>query len=182
MIARPPTEQFRRVFLLLLASACCYAGKVDVAQTPGTDLHQFKTFQMLSTRVLTKKGILENDPDVSPFINSSVRKALGSKGLIEIPDGANLQVSAGAFATVTPQVEAALFDLGGMGASWGTSPIAIIGRYNKEGTVFVNLIDPRTKKSVWIGLASRALGRPSTMGREIERAIQAMFRKYPTIQ
>jgi len=147
----------------------------------GVDLSVYKTYKMLPTRVLTGSGVLEDDPEVSPFINTALRRELNEKGLTEVADGANLEISAGALVVSIPQVEAFIYNPSN-DATWGTSPIAVLGRYNREGTLIVNLIDPRTNKSVWLGLAKRALGKPSNRKKDIDKAAQALFKKYPALK
>lgn len=172
----------------LLVGTICFAlpflasgGDVQTFPAQGADLTQFKTFKLLPTRVLTGYGVLENDPDISPFINSALKKELTNKGLTEVSEGADLEVSAGALVVSIPQIEMLIYNLS-MDATWGTSPITTIGRYNREGTLIVNLIDPRTKKSVWLGFAKRALGKPSNKKRDIDKAADALFKKYPALR
>ena len=170
----------------LLCSAACVlpvttlAGDVKAFPANGVNLSTFKTYKMLSTRVLTKRGVLENDPDISPIVNAAIRSELNAKGLKEVSEGGDLQVSAGALVEVSAQLEAIIYNIN-MDATWGTSPLVTIGRYNKEGTLIVNLIDPRVTKSVWIGFARRALGRPSNRESEINKAAHALFKKYPSV-
>jgi hypothetical protein len=168
--------------LILGVPVLASAGSVDTFPAKGVDITQFKTFKMLPTRVLAKTGVLENDPDVSPFINASLRKALTEKGLREVPDDADLDVAAGALSVAIPHVDAVMFDVGGMGADWGSTPIATVGRYNHEGTLFVNLINPKTKKSVWMGIATRGLGKQSNLDKDVEKATQSLFKKYPSVK
>ena len=157
------------------------AADVQIFPMKGVDLAAYRTYKLLPTRVLSGSGVLENDPEVSPFINAALRKELDQKGLAEVAEGADLEVSAGGLAVSIPQVEALVFNPAN-DATWGTSPIAIIGRYNKEGTLIVNLIDPRAKKSVWLGVAKRALGKPSNLKKDVDKAAQALFKKYPALK
>jgi hypothetical protein len=169
------------VTILLALPLLATAGEVQVFPVKGVDLARFKTFKMLPTRVLTGSGVLENDPEVSPFINSALRNELTQKGLKEVAEGADLEVSAGALVVSIPQVEAIIYNFANLpgDTSWGTSPITTIGRYNREGTLIVNLIDPAAKKSVWLGFAKRALGKPSNRKRDIDKAARDLFKKYP---
>ncbi len=166
--------------LLLSIAVPAIAGDVQAFTAPGVNLSNYKTFKMLPVRVLTKAGIQENDPTYSPYIEASIRKELTSKGLIEVSSNADLEVSAGGLARAFPQLEGLIYSFT-VDADWGTGPIATVGRYNKEGTVVVNLIDPRTKKSVWLGLASRAWGKPSTVDSMIAKATASLFKKYPAL-
>ena len=165
---------------LLVLSTAVAAGEVQTFPAKDVELARFQTFKMLPTRVLTGAGVLENDPDVSPMINAALRRELTRKGLTEVSDGADLEVSAGALVVSIPQVEMIIYNLAN-DATWGTSPLATIGRYNKEGTLIVNLIDAKEKKSVWLGLAKRALPKESHNDRAIDKAARALFNKYPNV-
>lgn len=174
------TNTFRTALLCSTAGLLrmvASGGEVTAFSPTGIDLSVYKTYKMLPTRVLTKRGVLEDDPDISPFVNAAIRRELAAKGLTEVSEGADVEVSAGALVEVNAQLEAIIFNVY-MDATWGTSPMVTIGRYNKEGTLIVNLIDPRTKKSVWIGLARRALGRPSGREGTINKAAQELFKKF----
>jgi len=157
------------------------AGEVQTFPAKSVDLSAYKTYQFLPTRVLTGRGVLENDPEVGPLIVAALRKALIKKGLREVGGGADLEVAAGALAVSIPQIELIIYNLS-LDASVGTSPITTIGRYNREGTLIVNFIDPHTKKSVWLGFARKALGKPSNLDRDIDKAAQALFKKYPSVR
>jgi len=76
------------------------------------------------------------------------------RGLKEVAEGGDLQVATGILTTSIPQVEAVIF--GGPANIYAT-PIATMGRYNREGTLVVNLIDTRTKKSAWIGMVTESI-------------------------
>ena len=157
------------------------AGEVQTFPAKGVDLSAYKTYQLLPARILTATGVIENDPDIGPLIAAALKKQLSGKGLTEQSTGADLQVAAGALTVSSPQVEALIFNMAN-DASWGSSPLVTIGRYNKEGTLIVNLIDPSTNKSVWLGVSKRALGKPSTREKDINKAAEAMFKKYPSLK
>lgn len=150
------------------------AGNVKTWSAGDGSLATAKTFRMLPTRVFTKSGLLEEDSQYAPLINAAVRKAMVMKGLTEVTENEDIQVSAGAFATAAPQIEAMVVYWFGV-----DSPGATLGRYNHAGTVAVNLIDPKTKKSVWAGLSSQSLGRSSALESDINKATTALFKKYP---
>jgi hypothetical protein len=165
----------------ILMPMLAVADEVQSYPAKGVDLSAYRTYKLLPTRLLTGQGVIENDPEVSPFIIEALRKQLSRKGLTEVSDSADLEVAAGGLAVSIPQVEAYIFSPL-TGADWGTSPIATIGRYNKEGTLIVNLIDRRTNKSVWLGIAKRALGRPSSLSKDVDKAATALFKKYPSVK
>jgi hypothetical protein len=157
------------------------AGDVKAGAARGVDISRYKTFQILPVRVLTKSGIQENDPVVSPIITAALRRELTKKGLREVSESPDLQVLPGGLQTTFPSIDAIFYNFVG-DASWGTSTLVTIGRYNKEGTLFVNLVDPRDDKSVWLGFAKRALGKPSSLKGDIDKAADALFKKYPSLR
>ena len=165
------------IVLLMSLPALVMAGDVQAYSVKGVDLSAYKTYKLLPVRVLTGHGVIENEPEVSPFIVAALRKQLAQKGLTE-SETADMEVSAGGLAVSIPQIEGFLFSP--LSTVTWDSQITTIGRYNKEGTLIVNLIDARTNKSIWLGVAKRALGRPSKLSTDIDKAANAMFKKYPS--
>jgi len=169
--------------LLGLASSLAAGGDVRTFPARGFDLDGYRTFLILPPKVLTKAGLKENEPTVGPLIAAALRKELAAKGLTEVTEGADLEVSSLGTTVSVPQIEAFIYSIGYEGTSIaGTSPITTIGRYNKEGTLYVNLIDARVNKSAWLGISTRALGKPENLENDINKAAQAMFKKYPAIK
>jgi hypothetical protein len=156
----------------------CVAGKVETFTGQNVDFSQYKTYQWLPPRVLAKTGIVEDDPEIAPVIKASVNRELVARGLKEVSEGGDLQVAATALAESIPQMEAVIFP-GGMALDYAT-PLATIGRYNREGTLVVNLIDSRTKKSAWAGLARETIDNHPGAGRDkVPKATARLFNKFP---
>ncbi len=132
---------------------------------------------------MTASGIQEDEPTVAPLIREALRRGLSGKGLTEVTGQADLEVASAAAAVSIPQVEALIYSLTSDGTSvTGTAPLATVSRYNREGTLYVNLIDPRTNKGVWLGISKRALGKPSSREKDINKAADALFKKYPSLK
>jgi hypothetical protein len=170
------------VLILLAVSAAfpCYAGKVRVEIPPGTDLTHYKTFQWLPPKVLTNTGVVENHPILGPAMKEAIGKQLVAHGLREVTEGGDLQVSALALTQSIPQLEAVVF--GGPDMMYAT-PIATMGRYNHEGTLIVNLIDPRAKKSAWLGMIVETIDSGEGAGqKKLPSAAAKLFKKYPTLK
>ncbi len=154
------------------------AGKLRAEIGPGADFARYKTYEWLPTRVLTGSGVVENDPVLTPLIKEAINRQLTQRGLVEVAQGGDLQVSAGALTASIPQLEAVVF--AGPAMTYGT-PIANMGRYNKEGTLIVNLIDTRTKKYAWIGMVQESIdNKPGGGQKKIAPAAARLFKKYPT--
>jgi hypothetical protein len=165
------------MILAALFAATCLAGSVKTAIGEGVDLTSYKTYSWLDTRLLAKTGIVDNDPVFDPLIRSAVNRELSKKGLMEVAEGGDLQVSAAAFGESIPQVEAMYFP-SMPAADWGMGGVTI-GRYNREGTLIVNLIDAKTKKSAWGGMARENLNGPGSGKQKVGPAAAAIFKKFP---
>ena len=167
-------------FALIAASfaAPCFAGKVQTWYPEGTDIKKYKTYSWLPTKVLGKAGTVENDPVFDPIIRQAVGKELKRIGYTEVPQGGDLQVSVLGLSASVPQLEAVIF-AGYDPANWGTTTFTM-GRYNKEGTLVVNLIDPATKKSAWAGMATETLKTNYGAGKDkIPVAAERIFKNFP---
>jgi hypothetical protein len=170
----------------VLAVACAslvlpaYAGKVRVEVPRGTDLSKYKTYQWLPPKMLGKSGVVEDDPAIGPLVKEAVNRELTQKGLTEVATGGDLQVSTIVLAASVPQLEAVLF--AGPDLMYDT-PIASMGRYNREGTLVVNLIDPKTKKSAWTGMVTESIdNKPGGGQKKIAPAAAKMFKKFPAVK
>lgn len=174
----------KKVVALLLSFALgplvehCYAGKARVELGPGADFASYKTYQWLPPKVLTSSGVVENHPVLGPLMKDAINRQLAEKGLREVTEGGDLQVSALALRESIPQLEAVVF--GGPAMMYDT-PIATMGRYNHEGTLIVNLIDTRTKKSAWVGMVKETIDRGEGTGqKKLPGAAAKLFAKYPS--
>lgn len=166
---------------VLAAAVICaltITGDVKTYPSKNIDYSQIKTYQWLPVKILTNKGVVENEPTISPLVQKAVNEQLVKKGLAEAPHGADIEVVTWITTASIPQLEALIFSPAD-GTTWGTSPIATVGRYNREGTLVINLVDPRVNKSVWLGMATKALGKSSQNERAINKAAQELFKRYP---
>lgn len=173
-----------RLCLTLLIFACAtppiVAGKVKVQPGPQPDLSRYKTYQWFPPRVLTKVGVVENHP-ANPVLKEVFGRQLSLHGLNEIADGGDLLVQVYVLTESVPQLEAVLM-AGPSGMMYDT-PIATMGRYNRQGTLYINLIDRQTKKSAWYAMVSDSLPngvlKPEEIRSKLEKAAKDIFKKYP---
>jgi hypothetical protein len=154
--------------------------KIKTFTGPNVDMRAYKTYQWLAPRVLTNKGIEENDETIAPAVKAAVNHELSVRGLVEVQQGGELLVSTGVLTSSSPQLEALIFPgLISANETFG-SPIATVGRYNKEGTFAVNLIDSKTNKSAWAGLITDSLdNKPGSGVKKLPKAAARLFGKYP---
>jgi Domain of unknown function (DUF4136) len=164
------------VFATILLATAAMA-KVKVLVDAKGDLSQYRTYQWLPPRVLKKTGLEENDDVVAPVIKVAVNKELAKLGLKEVPENADIQISAWAFREASPQIEAYVY---GSYDDWyfGGTP-ATLGRYNHSGTLVIGLIDPKTKKSVWGAASTGSFEKPSQLESRVNKAASEIFGKYP---
>lgn len=157
----------------------CVAGEMKTFPAKDANFAQYKTYTWTPPRFLGKTGIVENDPVVAPLITQAVDSELAKKGLKVVPAGGDLQVLTMALLDANPQMEAAFF-AGGLDNAFAT-PIATMGRYNRQGTLVVNLVDTKTKKSAWVGMATESLaGQGQEKNKKkVAKAAERMFKKYP---
>jgi hypothetical protein len=162
-----------------LCAGLCFAGKVKTFVNPASDFSTYKTYRWMPTRVLAKTGIVEDDPDISPIIKAAVNRELTARGLHEVTEGGDLEIITCALNTYIPRLEAFIFPVGGVPYDY-PSPLTTVGRYNREGTFAISLIDTSTKKSAWAGMITETIdNKPGAGARKIPKATETLFKKYP---
>src|SRR5882724_488107 len=82
------------VLICGLLAAPCYAGKVQSWTGADADFNRYKTYQWLPVRVLTKTGVIEDDEVAAPLIRKAVNRQLALRGLKEVKEAGDLQISA----------------------------------------------------------------------------------------
>ena len=156
------------------------AGEVRTQTGTNIDLSQYKTYQWLPPRVLTQAGVVEDHP-ANPILKEVVGRQLAQKRLNELADGADLQIQVYVLTESVPQLEAVL--MGGEAGMFYATPIATMGRYNRQGTLYINLIDRRAKRSAWLGMATESLPsgtlKPDEIHKKLDHAATSIFKKYP---
>lgn len=170
----------RPILLLLIAAVSLAAGDVKVFPVPKTDYSKYKTYNWLPPRLVTPAGIVDDDPRIAPMIKAAVNRELNKKGMTEVPSGGSVQVVSLGMQTGTLMLDGFLASYG-FDAYWGYGTVTLspVTSYNREGTLAVALVDPTTKKGIWAGMATEALGRPGRTEGAINDAAQRMFKKYP---
>jgi hypothetical protein len=176
--------------LTLLASVWALpplmAAEVKAFTGKDADFPRYKTFQWLPPRVMTTLGVAEDDPS-NPVLKAAVGRQLSQKGLSELADGADLQIQAWVLTEQVPQIAAIIassvsIDLG-TSVVTVTDPMAVITRFNRQGSLFLNLIDSRTKKSAWFAMTTDSLPsrtlKPGEISAKLEKAAKNIFNKYP---
>jgi hypothetical protein len=175
---------YRSFAIAALAAAClispAWAGKVKTVVPKDGNLAQYKTYTWLPPRVLTKMGIAEDHP-ANAVLKDIVTKHLAAVGLTEVAKGGDLEIQTLVFTVSVPQLEAVIIGEG-YNFDYGTI-VAAMGRYNREGTLAINMIDPKIKKSAWAGMVTNNINRgelpPNELREKLQQAADQIFKKYP---
>ncbi len=177
---KTPPRTLGLIVLVSVGVPVFAAQKVKIVTAKDADFAHYTTYQWLPPRVLAKTGIEENHP-YNPILKAVVGNQLAQQGLKEVAEGGDLLIEAYVSTASVPQQEAVLFGEG-YNFDYGTV-VASMGRYNREGTLFLNLIDRRKKKSAWAGMTTQNLSRgtlsPDAARSKLETAAKAIFKKYP---
>jgi hypothetical protein len=147
-----------------LAVAPCHVRKVEVYQAKGDHMSGRKTHEWLPPRILASSGIVEGDSEVTPLIKPAANRELQARGFREVRFGGDLPVATFVLAESVPQLGAVVFPRN-LAMDFAT-PIPTMGRYNRGGTLAVNLINLRTRESAWAGMARENLKNKPGTGRE----------------
>jgi len=122
----------------------------------------------------------------SPGDSSPEGRELSQRGLSEVADDADLQIQAWVLTESVPQLEAVI--IANVVVEAGTymtlgDPVATIGRYNRQGTLYLNLIDRLAKKSAWFAMVTDSLPNgtlnPEQIRAKLDKAAADIFKKYP---
>jgi hypothetical protein len=168
------------VVLLFVVSNDARA-KVKTFQAKGNDISRYETYHWASIRILTKQGILENDPDVAPKIKMAVNDQLAKKGYREVATGGQLEVRTMGLNEASNQLEGILIGWGWEpGWGWAPTTASAISQVNRNGTLALALVDTQTKMAVWSGFATEALENAANIEKTINKAASNLFKKLPT--
>jgi len=64
------------------------------------------------------------------------------------------------------------------------TPVATMGRYNRQGTLYINMIDRRKNRSAWLAMATESLPTRELNVEEarskLDKAVKNIFKKLQT--
>jgi hypothetical protein len=169
------------ISIMLIAAGVIQAQKVKVIADPGADLARYKSYQW-------DKPLPPGNPLVQQTVIASIEEALAAKGLTKVTDGADVTV---VYFTATnadiqigyPSWSNAMGsgNMTGMAVGTQTWPV-------HKGTLVVDLVDGKTKNSVWRGYATQILkdgpsGNITKDAKKVEQPIRKsvakMFKQFP---
>jgi hypothetical protein len=171
-----------RLFLLAL-TLLPLAAETKVFRSNKHDLKTYQTFYWEGPpRAMNEQGE-HPDSELIPLVRRQVNAQLVAKGYREVPSGGDLHVVAGVVAGRSNQWQGYLVTWG-FDAYWGSwfgmpYPVNVM---NREGVLFVGLVDAKAKEGVWAGYDSEAVDRVpdiDTAKKKLDKAAEKLFRKLP---
>ncbi|HYW70693.1 MAG TPA: DUF4136 domain-containing protein [Pyrinomonadaceae bacterium] len=169
------------LLVVLMVASIAQAQKVKVGADPNADLTKYKTYQW-------DNPLPPGNPIIQQTIVSSIDQAMSSKGLTKVAQGADVTVVY--FAATNTDIQIGYPSWSGAMGSGNSTGIAVGGQSwpVHKGTLVVDLVDTRTKASVWRGTATQSLkdgpsGDPAKDAKKVEepirKSVDKMFKQFP---
>jgi hypothetical protein len=156
----------------LLIGFSAWAQKIQIESDPAVDFAKFKTFTIQPGRLSSKNPAL-NSELVRKRIDFDIQKALSARGLTFVPSGAadmNVLYTLGSFRG--SQLEA--YPAGWRG--WGTRVVRVPFT---EGTLVIDLRDPRSRSLVFRAIAREEKSDAAKVEGKLDNMVKKSFEKYP---
>ena len=169
------------LLIMLVAAGAIAAQKVKVTADPNADLAKYKTYQW-------DKPLPPGNPIIQQAIINSIEQALAAKGLTKVSDGADVTVVYFAASNTDIQIGYPSWshamgsgDSSGIAVGTQTWPV-------HKGTLVVDLVDGKSKGSVWRASATQILkdgpsGNPTKDAKRVEepirKSVDKMFKQFP---
>jgi len=162
--------------VILLALVAPAQASIDTGFDPNVDFARLQTYSWKDSG-----GQEAPNPMTEKRIHMAVDKELAAKGLKKVEAGADLLVMTAASSSTLDRTNAEAY--GVTPNNWfGFIPSGHTVGGSYKGALVVSLIDPRTGKLVWQGIAHENLGvdpNPEKIGKKVFEVVGKMFEKFP---
>jgi Domain of unknown function (DUF4136) len=175
-----PEKSIIAILIIFLGAFSVCAQKVSVGADPGVDVTLYKTYAW-------SKDVTSTNPIVHEMVRSAVDAQLAAKGLRKVDSDPELTM------VVFGSTES---DIHVSNPSWSPSLNSIatgvaVGSQSwlvTKGTLVVDMLDTKTRNSVWRGQATQTLDRgptgdrakdAKTVEKPIKNAVKKMFKQFP---
>jgi hypothetical protein len=171
-------------FLVVAAALGLAAGLVACSSlTVSTDFDPAANFGQYKTFTVMPLEQFKNNTITADRIKAAITQALQARGLQPASETADLQISV--FAKLSKETQ--ITSTGGYGGwgyrGWGGAGMSTTTVQDVAvGTLVVDLVDAKTNKPVWRGMASDTIAQNKTGEQKQEAlnyAMNKMFEKYP---
>ena len=167
--------------------AACNPVSVSTSVAPDANLRSLHTFRVLN--VPPRRAVaaaLENDPMLdNGIVNRRLREhlanAFSAKGYVV--DQANPDFTVAYYASRRGQLDVTAWDYGypGRWGGWREGPGRVEVRPFVEGTVIVDVVNPKTHELVWRGRGvSDVSDDPETYAQNLNRTVKEIVKRFPT--
>ena len=166
---------------LMLALGACRSIEVRTVAAPDAQFSGRSTFRILPAPAPRGVALSATDPMLVnsityQAIRSELRAAFESRGYRYSPEVADLDVAY--YATAQPVLDLQTFDYG---YTWRGFPRQYVEVYQYEqGTVIVDVIDPRTHQLMWRGEGKAAVSTdPAKYAETLRKAVREIVKRFP---
>ncbi len=150
----------------------CTSLKVETNHSKKADFTKIRSYSWVPGEAKMSGVYPERVEIVAPTIKSAIEKELAAKGIKKITTGAPDILVAFHAAAYTKEI-----------VDWEWEDESPQKKHYRKGTLFVDLIDPKSKIVLWWGIAelTKSGARPSEddVIKLIQESIMEMFQKYP---
>ena len=155
----------------LLGAASAWAQKITVESDQAADFTKYKTFAIRDGQLNSKNPAL-NSELVKKRIEADIERALSARGLewTSGPSDLNVRYHFGS----ARKAELESYPAGWRG--WGTRVVRV--PYT-EGTLVIDLRDPKTRSLVWRGIASEEKSDGTKIEGKLDDMVRKAIEKYP---
>jgi len=160
------------LILALLLITGALAQKIEIESDAAADFSHYHTFAIRDGRLNSRNPSLNNEL-VKKRIEADIQKYMEAKGLVFVAEGRsdlNVRFTLGA----ARKVEAEAYPAGWRG--WGTRVVRV--PYT-EGTLVIDLRDPKTKSLVWRAIAREDKSNASQVDGKLDDMVRKSIEKYP---
>jgi len=169
------------ILIMLIAAGVIQAQKVKVIADPAADLARYKSYQW-------DKPLPPGNPLVQQTVIASIEEAMAAKGLTKVSEGADVTVVY--FTATNADIQIGYPSWSHTMGSGNMTGIAVGAQTwpVHKGTLVVDLVDGKTKNSVWRGYATQILkdgpsGNITKDAKKVEQPIRKsvakMFKQFP---
>lgn len=159
------------LFLGLLAAQGAFAQKVTVEFDRGADFSGYRTFAIRSG-VLNSRNPALNSDLVKKRIEADIERYLTARGLTLVSGRSDLNVRYHFGSARRTQLET-------YPAGWYGLGRRVVRVPYSEGTLVIDLRDPKTRSLVWRAIASEQKSDPSKIQGKLDDMVKKSFDKYP---
>ncbi len=181
--APAPLRYILATLALVVAVALPASAKITLDFDPNLDFSKFKTFAYIGG--VENLVMMQLNPDlINTRVHRMVVRELEKKGLHEVNPGQNPDLVVRYWANSESQVDVAVMGNWGVygpfiGSYWGYLYNTVIATNQRQGTLILDLIDPKTKSLVWRIYLVRKLSDPDKDWKKADEEFTEGFKSYP---